>query len=190
MDPNDLEELRNRVAALEAILDEIFDLDLPWLQIKGNFTPSRESRKDRLKLPSPGQTRYLIDRYYRHRKLSFLSMNARIEELSSAQSSMADELQKLATATTDQIENAKRDISSLDARSRLGAAELHQWLAIQTLGLVEKETRITRFLPMRAYLSDIPDNGVGALTDAINNLIETFGFEVNDEFAEILGSWF
>lgn len=188
-EPEDLEALRRRVAVLEAMLETILGADVAWSELDADFPSSRKYRKDRSRRPSD-QMYYLIDRYYHRRERAFFLTLDRIEELRSVQSGMARELAEMGKVAANQAEQTKREIASLDALTRSGAAELHQWLAIQTLGLTAHETRVTRYLPMRAYLSDIPENGLGALTDAIDRFIETFGFEVSDEFPEVRGSWF
>lgn len=189
-EPNDFEALRRRVVMLEAALEAVIGVDLPWsgrdsdYYFDKNF--SRRDRRPRL----PDDFRYFIDRLYDRREQVFRETFDRIGELGSAQKDISQKLEALHNFTSEQLGQTQRELSLIDARTRLGAAELHQWLANQTLGLIEQEMRTTRFLPMRAYLSDVPQNGLDELTAAIDSFIETFGFEVSDEFPEIIGSWF
>ena len=188
--PDDFEALRRRITVLEAMLETILGADLPWSRLDYRFASSRKPYEDSLRSGLPEEMYELVERYHHRRERVFLLTLEQIDDVRSAQRDTSRELANLGKVTADQANQTKQDLASLEARVQSGAAELHQWLAIQTLGLIEQESRVTRFLPMRAYLSDIPANGLSAFTEAIDNLIETFGFEVSDEFPEICGSWF
>lgn len=188
--PEDFEALRRRVDMLSELLEAILGAEVPRAGVEtGYYFDKRFSSQGR-KSRFPENIRYIIDRYYFRREQVFAEAFGRIGDLRSVQEETSKKLSALEAFTTDQLTEAQHSLSVIESRTRAGAAELHQWLAIQTLGLVQEETRTTRFLPMRAYLSDIPENGLDELTVAINGLIETFGFEVSDEFPEVLGSWF
>jgi hypothetical protein len=118
---------------------------------------------------------YLVDRYYR-RGTFFDEIGKRINELSSDQA-------RLSKDVDDGIEQIKKDSSVL-------AADLHHWLAIQSLGLDLSDVKISRFIPMRVYLSDVPDEGIEGVVAAIGEFVEAFGFEVADTFPEVRGSWY
>jgi hypothetical protein len=188
-DLDDLEALRKRIKALEFMVESILASDLPWDILDDELSLSKRTTRRGPQSPFSDQLLYLFDRY-RYREGALTQILIQHDELRSMQVGLDHKLTALAKDIADQVEQTGRQIELLETRTRSGSAELHQWLAIQTLGLVQHETRITRYIPMRAYLSDIPENGLAPLTEAINDLVETFGFELSDEFPEVLGSWF
>ena len=70
------------------------------------------------------------------------------------------------------------------------SAGTHEWLAIQSLGIDSAEVKISRFVPLRAYLSDTPEGTIENVSDAIGDLLKAFEFEISDDFPPIIGSWY
>ncbi|MGE5612511.1 MAG: hypothetical protein ACM359_24900 [Bacillota bacterium] len=95
-------------------------------------------------------------------------------------------LEKLA-ADLQHVMLAVDDLAQKNADLSAGT---HEWLAAQSLGIDTAELKISRFVPLRVYLSDTPEQTVTNVSDAINRLINAFNFEISDDFPPIIGSWF
>jgi hypothetical protein len=100
----------------------------------------------------------------------------------------------------EQLESKNGILNTLDAvirqlnyvaheRDKL-SAEAHQWLSLQSLGIETSEVRLTRFIPLRVYLSEVPEHGVETVDGAVTDLAKVFGFEIADDFPGIQGSWY
>jgi len=70
------------------------------------------------------------------------------------------------------------------------SANTHEWLAVQSLGIDSSKARLSRFLPLRAYLSEVHGDTVEDISQAIGSVLEAFGFEIADEFPAEHGSWY
>lgn len=114
---------------------------------------------------------------------------------------LQEEVNVLRSQTTDLRSQfgsvVEERVGALQERLRLVAhesdslrVETHSLLAIQALGLPTERVRTTRFVPVRAYIDRTPQGAVGAISDAVDGVLEAFGFVIADEFPEIRGSWF
>jgi hypothetical protein len=187
--PEDFQSLRRRVERLEAVLAAIMTAELP-----------RSSRDRDLYIdmflnrpeqsPESRQFQSLLDQYHYGREEVFHEVFERLNKLDRVQRELGGKLDQVRREFRDRQEELSRKIDALDAQTKSSSAELHRWLSIQSLDLATKGVRLDRFVPMRVYLSDIPDSGLDPVTEAIDRLIEAFGFEVSDDFPEVLGSWF
>jgi len=66
----------------------------------------------------------------------------------------------------------------------------HEWLALQSMGIDTNEVRVTRFVPVRVYLSEFSEDAAKDVTDAISELLEVYNFDIAQEFPPIIKSWF
>lgn len=89
-----------------------------------------------------------------------------------------------------QIERLQRDVQNLSEKTSTVQSEAHALMAIQALGLPDEQVRLTRFVPVRAYIDQTPDGAISAISAAISDVLGAYGFSVADEFPEIRGSWF
>ncbi|AEH86636.1 hypothetical protein [Mesorhizobium opportunistum] len=81
-------------------------------------------------------------------------------------------------------------ITQLQRAQRQADIEIHSWLTIQSMGLDTKAVPLTRFIPLKVYLSDTTDTKVDEVAAALSDLVEAVDFEIADEFPGIRGSWF
>ncbi len=88
------------------------------------------------------------------------------------------------------LDQLSTSLETLEQKNTDLSAGTHEWLAIQSLGIDSSEVKVSRFLPLRIYLSDTPANSIEAASEAINQLLEAFDFEISDDFPPIRGSWF
>jgi hypothetical protein len=166
-----------------------------------------------------GETRYLLSRYFRdyyRRGASFekqprfpddefeflldrlsRTRHPRWERLERDFSQFQGQQSELNQGLGSQIEDVRGKlgevISSVENLAQKNAdlsAGTHEWLAIQSLGIDAAEVKISRFVPLRVYLSDTPGQAVEDVSDAISKLLEAFDFEISDDFPPIRGSWF
>jgi hypothetical protein len=97
---------------------------------------------------------------------------------------------ELQSVLRERIGALEERVGSLGDESKSLQVETHSLLAIQALGLPTERVRATRFVPVRAYIDQTPQGAVRAISDAVNDVLEAFGFVIADEFPEIRGSWF
>ncbi len=89
-----------------------------------------------------------------------------------------------------QIERLESDVHNLSQKTSTVQHEAHALMAIQALGLPDDQVRLTRFIPVRAYIDQTPEGAISAISAAIADVLSAYGFAVADEFPEIRGSWF
>lgn len=89
-----------------------------------------------------------------------------------------------------QIEKLQHDVRVLSEKTSAVQSESHALMAIQALGLPDEQVRLTRFVPVRAYIDQTPDGAILSISSAIAEVLAAYGFAVADEFPEIRGSWF
>lgn len=89
-----------------------------------------------------------------------------------------------------QLEEVRSEVNNLKLRTKSIEIDTHTLLAIQALGLPTDEVRLTRYVPIRAYIDETPAGVIGAVSSAVSDVLIAFGFTVADEFPEIRGSWF
>jgi hypothetical protein len=133
---------------------------------------------------------YLLDRLLRANSLRLENLE---NEFNIFQSRQSELFQNLAGKTEDvrskiyevtlSVEKLKRDSNNL-------SADTHEWLAIQSLGLEASGVKISRFIPLRVYLSDTPGQAIDAVSDSLAKFLEAFEFGISDDFPAIQGSWF
>jgi len=89
-----------------------------------------------------------------------------------------------------QLDELSGEVRDLQSRTKSVQIETHALLAIQALGLPSEEVRLTRYVPVRAYIDKTPEGAIAAISTAVADVLVAFGFSVADEFPEIKGSWF
>jgi hypothetical protein len=67
--------------------------------------------------------------------------------------------------------------------------ELHSYLAMQSVGIDSNSVPLSRFIPVRVYLSVSAPIKITEVSDAISLLLDILGFEISDSFPAELGSW-
>ena len=119
---------------------------------------------------------------------------ARIErdlsQVQEKQSEISEGLGRQSEEFHGKIQEISTSVEILSQKNAALSAGTHEWLAIQSLGLDAAEVKISRFVPLRVYLSDTPPNAVENVSDAISKLLEAFEFDISDDFPPIRGSWF
>jgi hypothetical protein len=88
------------------------------------------------------------------------------------------------------LEEVRSEVNKLQCKTKSIEIDTHTLLAIQALGLPTDEVRLTRYVPIRAYIDETPAGAIGAVSSAVVDVLKAFGFTVADEFPEIRGSWF
>ncbi|MFT8719686.1 hypothetical protein [Acetobacter sp.] len=114
----------------------------------------------------------------------------RIKQIQHQQDALREELQKDFTGLSGRLNDVVQTVGSLEKDQKTLSANTHAWLAAQSLGIDTSEMRLSRFVPLRVYLSDTPGSAVEDTSRAINDLLEAYDFEVTDDFPPIHGSWF
>jgi hypothetical protein len=84
----------------------------------------------------------------------------------------------------------EQSVRKTDDEQRAINATTHQWLAAQSLGADVSSLSLTRFVPLRIYLSDVPSTGVSQVSEAVDRLLNSFDFAISDDFPAIRGSWY
>jgi hypothetical protein len=88
------------------------------------------------------------------------------------------------------IETLRHEVQTLTTKLDGLQVETHSFLAMQALGLKSDLVQSTRFVPVRAYVDETPDEAINTISAAISEVLIAYGFSVADEFPEIRGSWF
>lgn len=103
----------------------------------------------------------------------------------------------IAARRRSQPESLSSEVSALRKRlydneetTKSVAQETHALLSLQALGIPSEKASLTRYIPVRAYFSEVPGGTAGNLTAALTALLEASGFSLADEFPVIRGSWF
>jgi hypothetical protein len=178
----DFERLQRRVEFLELALRLILETEVAGPNRLDRYFDKPFSRRE------PGMVdihslEYLVDRYFR-RGAVFDEVSNQIGELRSRQERQISELrsrqERLVEDLDIGIDETKRDGSAL-------AAEVHHWLAIQSLGLKLADVRMPRFIPMRVYRSDVPDGGIEGVVAAIGEFAKAFGLKLQTRFPKLGG---
>lgn len=68
--------------------------------------------------------------------------------------------------------------------------ETHTFFSLHSLGVPLADIRLTRYLPVRAYIPETPSGSIESLTEAISELLNVNGFVIADDFPAVKGSWF
>lgn len=89
-----------------------------------------------------------------------------------------------------QVERLQSELRTLKDRTERVQVETHSLLAIQALGLPTERVQSIRFVPVRAYIDETPEGAISAISAALSDVLNAYGFSVADEFPEIKGSWF
>jgi hypothetical protein len=104
--------------------------------------------------------------------------------------SRLDRVEKRQSSDAEHIEHLASRVSRAENVSMALSSTTHEWLAAQSLGIDASNTKLSRFLPLRVYLSHTPRNAIEDVTRALGNLLSAFGFEISDEFPAVTGSWY
>ena len=121
----------------------------------------------------------------------------RLDTLKSVQS----DLQHLVVANKVVVDRLINELDEIREKHNTLSADAHQWLAAQSLGIDTSNTRLPRFIPVRAYLEGGPHaadpirrylagnetRSIEVFSRAVNSLLETFGFEITDAFPAMVG---
>jgi hypothetical protein len=83
-----------------------------------------------------------------------------------------------------------KEIPKLRERNAVVEMELHEYLAIQSMGLDCDQQKLTRYVPVRIYISEDSDMAIEVVSTAIAQLVARFGFEISEAFPSVTGSWF
>lgn len=166
--PNDPRSLAQRVRRLELLLFSLLlslgedgnDEDL-WFEFRHFFRRTRD--RDVFEDPN---FEFLLDRLFDRRRRS------------------------QPESILQQLEKLQGEVRSLQLKTNVVQVETHSLLAIQALGLPHERVKLTRIVPVRAYIDQTPEGAIGAISSAITEVLTAFGFDVADEFPEIKGSWF
>jgi len=113
-----------------------------------------------------------------------------LSEFQGRQTGINQELGQRVGALRDTLSELSHKIESLEKTSFALSVDTHRWLAFQSLGIDASEVRLTRFLPLRVFLSDTSGGAIDDISSAIGKLLEAFDFEISDDFPAVHGSWF
>ncbi len=185
-DDRDSGDIIHRVEFLEYIIEAILADERRLWSSPNLFKRGRSIDRDEIA--------YRARRLFDERHYYFERFDDRLDELGREQGRIRELVE---SARKDQVYELKDPVYELavgldqaDARHAALSAELHHWLSIQSLGLDTAEAKLRRIVPLRVYLSEVPKEGTSAIVAAVDELMAAFGFEVTDEFPEILGSWY
>ncbi|UWE17688.1 hypothetical protein [Herbaspirillum huttiense] len=112
------------------------------------------------------------------------------DEVSALRSQVDGLRSELKSVIRENMEELQERVSLIAADSQLLQVETHSLLAIQAMGLPTDRVKVTRFVPVRAYIDQTPEGAVAAISEAVDDVLKAFGFVIADEFPEIKGSWF
>lgn len=90
----------------------------------------------------------------------------------------------------DRIGELEARVTAQQKTASESRRETHSYLALLSMGIDLADAPLSRFLPVRTYLGKDDPSAIDAITQAIYQLADTFGFEVSDEFPSESGSWF
>jgi len=113
-----------------------------------------------------------------------------LSEFQGRQTGINQELEQRVGTLWDRSRELSHKIESLEKTSFALSVDTHRWLAFQSLGIDASEVRLTRFLPLRVFLSDTSGGAIDDISSAIGKLLEAFDFEISDDFPAVHGSWF
>ena len=69
------------------------------------------------------------------------------------------------------------------------SAEIHERLIPESFGIDPDDYPISKFIPIKVYLSEYPDSHITEIITAIGEFIDSLGFLFVDEFPSQRGSW-
>lgn len=207
---DELDYLRRRLARLETIVamlfvfDDYYGLD-PRMAEEFRFLLRRSLEREVSEKERPGfpedELFYMLDRLLSRkefprgrrfeRRLSTLEERAeKTESTTQHFRQMFDksslELRHSVDSTTERLNAA---VSSLRTDHQALQENVHGFFAIQTFGLDVADVPLPRFMPVRVYLSEDDRQQVRAVSSALEQLMEAFGFTFSDEFPEEKGSF-
>lgn len=87
------------------------------------------------------------------------------------------------------IQKLVKNVQELKDNLKLANKELHHYLIFQSLGDEANNIKLDRFIPVRVYLSDDNQNDIDKITNAVDKLLDAFGFSFSDDFPAEKGSW-
>ncbi|MEM8669471.1 MAG: hypothetical protein AAGG48_18240 [Planctomycetota bacterium] len=96
---------------------------------------------------------------------------------------------ELRTQFETSSEEIKAHVDSLRSEHNELQQAAHSYFAMQSMGLDISDVPLTRFVPIRVYLSEDDATKVSDVSDAVERLTEAFGFSISDEFPAKKGSW-
>jgi hypothetical protein len=195
----DFDEIRRRLARVELIASiALIGSNGDWDKETAYFL--RRYLRDLSEPRSVRQGgRYLSD----FPEFDFL-LDRLLSSSSSRSSRFERDISSLQRQQSQTTESSERQLGELSARlAELASsfeeeskrttdlsAGTHEWLAVQSLGLDTADVRMTRFVPLRVFLSETPREAVADVSEAVKLVLDAFGFDISDEFAPIIGSWF
>jgi len=81
------------------------------------------------------------------------------------------------------------NMRELEDNLKTANKELHHYLIFQSFGDEAKNISLDRFIPVRVYLSDDKQDDIEKITNAVDGLLDAFGFQFSDDFPAEKGSW-
>lgn len=99
-----------------------------------------------------------------------------------------DELRVSAERQESRFQEFAEVLQSLTRDYETLKLDAHASFAIQSLGLDLRRVRMTRFLPVRLYVTRQTEDMASPLIEAVETMLERFGFEVADDFPAERGS--
>jgi hypothetical protein len=191
-DDDRYEQLRRRLARVEAVLVSLTFLGPDVVDDETRHFLRRFLRDYDRDWPSADPDHELA--YFLDRAVGRASrQSSRIQNLVEFQGRQAEinqGLEQRVGAFQETLDKVSHTIDSLENKNSVLSADTHRWLAFQSLGIDTSEVRLTRFLPLRVFLSDTPGRAIEDISSAIDKLLEAFDFEVSDDFPALHGSWF
>jgi hypothetical protein len=133
---------------------------------------------------------FLLDRILRTKNPRWERLEREFSHFQGQQSELNENLGSQIESVRGKLGEVISSIASLEQKNTELSAGTHEWLAIQSLGIDAAEVKVSRFVPLRVYLSDTPNRAVEDVSDAIRKLLEAFKFEISDDFPPIQGSWY
>lgn len=196
---DDFEEIRRRLARVEliasiALIGSNGDWDKEtsyflrrYLRDIGGPRSSRQGRDYPFDFP---EFEYLLDRLTISGSSRSSRLDRDISNLQRQQSESAVSSERRIGELSERLAELAGSIEAETKRNTDLSASTHEWLAVQSLGLDTASVKMTRFVPLRVFLSDTPRKSVAEVSEAVRLLLETFGFGISDDFPPILGSWY
>lgn len=99
------------------------------------------------------------------------------------------EFRHQAEHSEQRVQELIENVHELKNSLKIANKELHHYLIFQSLGEEANNISLDRFIPVRVYLSDDKQNDIENITNAVDKLLDAFGFQFSDDFPAEKGSW-
>ena len=118
------------------------------------------------------------------------SHDRRFEEIRSTVEGIRAQTEEFYAVELNRIGDIGAAVESVRTDHEALSADAHAMFSIQSLGLDPSRVRMTRFLPVRLYVTREAQDMAAPLIKAIERMLEAYGFEVADDFPAERGSVF